>query len=110
VAAVDGLSARFVPKDPETPLKPFDINEYAALLVKVQETVDSLNQLTRSVNETGAPLITNTLEAFNDAAEQRVDHIFWRLFQLLAATGVIILLLLVVSRRQKQTKNECVQP
>ncbi len=105
LAAVDGLAARFVPNDPATPFKPFDINEYTALLVKVQETVDSLNQLTRSFNETGTPLITNILEAFNDAADQRVDHIFWRLFQLLAATGVIILLLLVVSQRQKQTKK-----
>ncbi|MBC2711322.1 MAG: hypothetical protein HGJ94_10090 [Desulfosarcina sp.] len=105
MAAVDGLVARFEPKDPATPSKTFDINEYTALLVKIQETVGSLNQLTQSVNETSTPMITHILEEFNDAADTRVDHIFWRLLQLLAATGVIILVILVVNQRQKQTRK-----
>ena len=98
VSAVDQLAARFEPKDPAAPSKPFDINNYIAAIEKVQATLESLNQMTVSAGQSSTPLISTILDQFNEAADRRIDHIFWRLFQLLVATGVIIIVILVIGR------------
>ena len=98
VSAVDQLAARFEPKDPTAPSKPFDINDYITAIEKVQATLESLNQMTLSAGQSSTPLITSILDQFNEAADQRIDYIFWRLFQLTVAIGVIIVVILVVGR------------
>jgi hypothetical protein len=50
------------------------------------------------------------LDRFNQAAEERVDHIFWRLLILIAAAGGIGLVMLIVygvlvSGRFKRTSD-----
>lgn len=98
VSAVDRLAARFEPRDPATSSRPFDINEYIVAIDKIQATLESFNQLGQTIDKSSTPLVTQVLKEFNKAADERVDHIFLRLFQLLAATGVIIIVILLVSR------------
>jgi putative copper export protein len=43
-------------------------------------------------------LISSILNQFNEAADKRVDHIFWRLLQLLATIGVIIFIVVILTR------------
>ncbi len=89
-SAVISFANRFEPKDPAISSKPFDISEYIVAIEKIQATLESLNQIGLAIDKESTPLITQMLKEFNKAADERVDHIFLRLFQLLAATGVII--------------------
>ena len=98
VSTVDQLAARFEPKDPAAPFKPFDISDYITAIEKIQATLESLNQMTASAGQSTTPLISTVLDQFNEAADRRIDHIFWRLFQLLVATGVIIIVILVIGK------------
>lgn len=102
VSTVDQLAARFEPKDPAEPIKPFDISDYITAIEKIQATLESLNQMTVSAGQNSSPLISTILDQFNDAADRRIDHIFWRLFQLLVATGVIIIVILVIVRMTRR--------
>jgi hypothetical protein len=99
VTAVDRLAVRFEPKDPTAPSKPFDINDYITAIEKAQATLESLNQLVLSTDQSSStPLISNVLDQFNEAADRRIDHIFWRLIQLLATIGVIAVVVLILFR------------
>jgi len=99
VTAVDRLAVRFEPKDPTAPSKPFDINDYITAIEKAQATLESLNQLVLSTDQSSStPLISNILDQFNEAADRRIDHIFWRLIQLLATIGVIAVVVLILFR------------
>lgn len=98
VAAVDGIAARFESTDSASPSKPFDINAYTAAFEKIQATVDGLNQLTHSVNQTSMPIITALLEQFNDAADKRVDHFFKRCLQFLVAVGFLFIVIFFIVR------------
>lgn len=102
VSAADQLAARFEPKGPGTSSKPFDINEYIIAIDKIQATLESLNQIGQTIDKSSTSLVTQMLKEFNQAADERVDHIFLRLFQLLAAAGVLIVVILVVSRITRQ--------
>lgn len=98
VGDVERLATRFEPKDRSAPTKPFDIDAYIAAIEKVQGALESLNQMVLNVERNSSPLVANLLEQFNRAADQRVDHIFHRLFQLLATTGVLVVIILVAIR------------
>ena len=65
-------------------------------LEKIQATVNNLNQLVLSVDKTSAPLITKIVDEFNKSAENRIDHIFWRLILLFSIIGGIVLVILTV--------------
>lgn len=103
VASVDEISARFKSPDSSSSSKPFDINAYTAAIAKIQATVDGLNQLAQNVNQTSTPLVTQLLEQFNKAADERVDHLFKRCLQLLVAVGLIIAVALFIVRRGRKT-------
>ncbi len=96
VQSVDKLAAKFESKGTEEPAKPFDIKDYTEALTRLQDTVQQLNELVIAVDQTGSPLITNIADQFNDAAEKRVDHIFWRLAELFAIIAVMVLIIVVV--------------
>ena len=98
VLAVDRLAVRFETNGPEEHSKTFDINEYITAIEKVQATLDSLSQMSQPLNDTNTPLITLMIEGFNEAADQRVDHIFTRLFQLILAAFVMVIVVLVLIR------------
>ncbi len=98
VTTADRLASRFETKDGGAPSKPFDINEYIKAIDKVQVTLDSLNQVALNIERASTPLVAQVLEQFNQAADQRVDHIFLRLFQLVLAIGVVIVIILLVNR------------
>jgi uncharacterized protein YukE len=103
VTSVDEISARFKGPDSSSPSRPFDITEYTAAIEKIQATVDGLNQFTQNVNQTSTPLVSKLLERFNKAADERVDHLFKRCFQLLAAICLILVVTLFIVRRGRQT-------
>jgi hypothetical protein len=96
VVNVDRLVARFESKEPKQPSKPFDIDEYINAIEKIQSTVNDLNQLVLSVDRTSAPLVADIVNQFNKSAENRIDHIFWRLIALFAIIGGIALVILTV--------------
>jgi len=96
VQSVDTLAAKFESKGTEEPARPFDIKDYTEALTRLQDTVQQLNELVTAVDRTSSPLITNITKEFNDAAEERVDHIFRRLFQLFAVIAVMVLIIVVV--------------
>lgn len=98
LGTVERLVVRFEPKDPSVPSRPFDVNEYIVAIEKIQHTLESLNKMAMGVERTTTPILTHALEQFNQAADQRVDHIFSRLFQLLLAAGGIVVIILVVHR------------
>jgi len=78
VQSVDRLAARFEPKGTE----------------RLQNTVQQLNELVIAVDQTSSPWMTNITKEFNDAAEKRVDHIFWRLAELFAIIAAMVLIIL----------------
>jgi hypothetical protein len=80
LGTVERLVVRFEPKDPSVPSRPFDVNEYIVAIEKIQHTLESLNKMAMGVERTTTPILTHALEQFNQAADQRVDHIFSRLF------------------------------
>ncbi|MBC2710302.1 MAG: hypothetical protein HGJ94_04675 [Desulfosarcina sp.] len=96
LASLDKFMARFEPDESSDFSKPFDINEYINAIEKVQATVSNLNQLALSIDKASAPLITSIMEQFNESAENRIDHIFWRLIELFSVIGVIVLVVLTV--------------
>ena len=91
VQSVDLLAARFESKGTGEPARSFDIKDYTEALTRLQNTVQQLNKLVIAVDQTSSPWITNITKAFNDAADKRVDHIFWRLAQLFTIIAVMVL-------------------
>jgi methyl-accepting chemotaxis protein len=96
VTTVDKLIARFESDEPGHPSRPFDINEYINALEKIEATVNNLNRLVLSVDKTSTPLVTKIMDEFNKSAEDRIDHIFWRLILLFSIIGGIVFVILTV--------------
>lgn len=97
VQSVDKLAARFESKGTEEPARPFDIKDYTEALERLQNTVQNLNELVITVDQTSSLWITNITKEFNDAADKRVDHIFWRLAELFAIIAVMVLILVFLN-------------
>jgi len=106
VQSVDQLTTKFKSIEP---FRSFDIKEYTEVLTQLQDTVQQLNKLVMVVDKTSSPLITNIVDQFNEAAEKRVDHIFWRLVQLFAIIAVMALIVVVIHnllrRREVRRSN-----
>jgi hypothetical protein len=96
VQSVDRLTTKFESKGIIEPSNPFDIKEYTEALTQLQGTVQRLNDLVITVDQTSPPLITNIVNQINDAAEKRVDHVFWRLVVLFALVAAMALIIVVV--------------
>ena len=104
VTTADRLASRFEAKEGDAPSKPFDINEYISAIEKVHATLESLNSVALSIDRISTPLVTQLLNQFNQAADERVDHIFLRLFQLVVAIGIVIIVVLLVHRFSRQRR------
>jgi methyl-accepting chemotaxis protein len=96
VASVDRLMARLEKGESAEPARPFDIQDYITAIEKAQATVTALNQLVVTVDRPDLPLITGLVTQFDRTAKDRIDHIFWRLVQMLLVGGVVGLVLLTV--------------
>jgi methyl-accepting chemotaxis protein len=110
VQSVDQLATKFTSKESKKPTMPFDIKDYSEILTKLQDTVQQMNELVNNVNQTGSPMVTNMVEQFNDAADRRVDHIFWRLAQLILIISLLAMIILVAHnyfrRREVHPSNQ----
>jgi len=106
LTSVDRLMTRLDSGKSSEPSKPFDINEYIAAIEKAQAVVTALNQLVSSVDRPDAPLITGVMTQLNKTAEDRIDHIFWRLFQMLLIISAIGLGLMTVYFKLKRRTSE----
>lgn len=102
LASVDRLMARLDSGKSAEPTKPFDINEYITAIEKAQAVVTALNQLVSSVDRPDAPLVTGMVSQLNKTAEDRIDHIFLRLIQILLVIGVIGLVLMTIHFKLKR--------
>jgi len=107
VQSVDQLAAKFVSKEST---RPFDIKDYSEILTKLQDTVQRMNELVIAVDQTSSPMVTNMVEQFNDAADRRVDHIFWRLAQLILIISLLVVIILIAhnffKRREAHPSNQ----
>jgi len=110
VQSVDQLATKFVSKESKESTRPFDIKDYSEILTKLQDTVQRMNELVNNVNQTGSPMVANMVDQFNDAADRRVDHIFWKLAQLILIISVLVIFILVVhnlfKRREAHPSNQ----
>ena len=110
VQSVDQLAAKFVSKESKEPTRPFDIKDYSEILTQLQDTVQRMNELVNNVNQTGSPMVSNMVDQFNDAADRRVDHIFWKLAQLILIISVLVIIILIVhnlfKRREAHPSNQ----
>jgi hypothetical protein len=79
--------------------------DYINAIDTLQDIISGSNQLVLAADQTGVPFIAEILNQFNRAADERVDHIFWRILVLIAAIGGIVLILVVVhgSLKRKST-------
>jgi hypothetical protein len=96
VQSVDRLTTKFESKGSKEPSRPFDIKDYTEVLTQIQDSLQQLNELVITAETTSFPLITKVVDQLNDTAEQRVDHVFWRLVQLFAIIAVMVLIIVVV--------------
>ncbi len=110
VQSVDRLATKFESKGSKEPSRPFDIKDYTETLTRLQNTVQQINELVITADTTSFPLITKVLDRLNDTAEQRVDHVFWRLVQLFAIIAVMVLIIVLVHnllrRREAGPSNQ----
>lgn len=85
IATLDTLIARF--ERPETttegapPRQPFDITQYADTARELGVAAQQLQQLLNQV-DTNIPALTQLSNSTSDRVESLVDHLFWRLVQL----------------------------
>lgn len=93
VASTDALLARL---QSDGSAKPVTMGDCTKFIETFQKAVSEVNQLALTVDQTGMPLISTVIDQFNRSAEERVDHIFWRLFVLIAAAGGIGIVALIV--------------
>ena len=110
VQSVDQLATKFRSTKPGDTARLFDIKDYSEILTKLQDTVQQMNELVNNINQTGSPMVTNMVEQFNDAADRRVDHIFWKLAQLILIISALVIFILVVhnlfKRREAHPSNQ----
>jgi hypothetical protein len=104
VQSVDQLATKFRSTKPGDTTRPFDIKDYSEILTKLQDTVQQMSELVNNVNQTGSPMVTNMVDQFNDAADRRVDHIFWRLAQLILIISLLVMIILIVHNLFKRRK------
>jgi heme/copper-type cytochrome/quinol oxidase subunit 2 len=64
--------------------------------------VSTLNELVLSVDKASVPLIAGMMDAFNKSAQDRIDHIFWRLILMFSIIGGIVLVILTAFRLLKR--------
>jgi cytochrome c556 len=102
VQSVDELAAKFESKGTAEPARPFDIKDYTQALTRIQNTVQQLNEFVIAVDQTSSPWITSITKEFNDAAEKRVDHVFWRLAELFAIIAFFVIIIVVVHNLLKR--------
>jgi len=102
VQSVDRLATKFKSTKPGDSARPFDIKDYSEMLTQLQNTVQRLSELVNDVNQTGSPLVAKIVQQFNDAADKRVDHIFWRLIQLFSILAIFVIVIVVVHNFSKR--------
>lgn len=101
VASTDALLARF---EPEESAEPVTMADYIKFIETLQATLSDVNQLVLTVDQKGMPLISTVLDQFNRSAEERVDHIFWRLLILIFVAGGMGVVIIAVHRSKRATK------
>jgi hypothetical protein len=102
VASADRLAARFEPNGSGESSEPVKIEDVMAALDRVQATVRELNGLFQSIDRSTSPILDHMTDQINTSASQQIDHIFWRMFQLLAVFGGIALALILVHHRLRK--------
>jgi paraquat-inducible protein B len=102
VASTDALLARF---ETDESAAPVTVDDYIKAIQNVQRALSTFNKLILTVDQTGMPLISTVLDQFNRSAEERVDHIFWRLFVLIFAVGGIGIVTLTVYHLLKRNSK-----
>jgi hypothetical protein len=90
IAAFDQLMVEFrVPERPNgaaaTPARPFDIIEYTAAAAELTRAADELRQLVGGV-EQGSPALLQVTDRAAAKLQNAVDHVYWRMLQLIALT------------------------
>jgi hypothetical protein len=94
IAALDGLMARFEPREPRTdraPARPFDVTEYTEALRQASDTAQQLKTLI-GLADSQAPALARLSDSAAGRMNSVVDHVFWRLVQLaLVLAGVSVL-------------------
>ncbi|BBO74809.1 hypothetical protein DSCW_22260 [Desulfosarcina widdelii] len=102
VASTDALLARF---ETGESAEPVTMADYIKAIETLQAVLSDFNQIILTVDQTGIPLISTVLDQFNRSAEERVDHIFWRLLILIVAAGcmgVVIIAVYNLSKRRSK--------
>jgi len=84
VASTDALLARF---ETDESAEPVTMDDYIKAIESLQAVLTESNKLILTVDQTGMPLLSSVLDQFNRSAEERVDHIFWRILILIAVAG-----------------------
>lgn len=82
--------------------RPFDIKDYSEILTQLRNTVQRLNEFVNTVLQTSSPMVTNIVDQINNAADKRVDHVFWRLVQLFLIIAVLAMIIVAVHNRLKR--------
>ncbi len=85
IASLDALMGRFERPDASagtaTPRPPFDITQYTETARQLGVTAQQLQELLNQV-DTNVPALTQLSDRASDRVESLVDHMFWRLVQL----------------------------
>lgn len=84
VAALDALMARFdrsASPAAATPSRPFDVTEYTEALRQMGDTAQLLQALLAQA-DSKAPALTQVSDRAADRVASMVDHVYWRLVQL----------------------------
>jgi ABC-type transporter Mla subunit MlaD len=84
VAALDALLARFdrsASPTAGTPSRPFDVTEYTEALRQMGDTAQLLQALLAQA-DSKAPALTQVSDRAADRVASMVDHVYWRLVQL----------------------------
>ncbi|WP_319524537.1 hypothetical protein [uncultured Desulfosarcina sp.] len=101
VASTDTLLARF---ETDEAAEPVAVEDYVKAIETLQAALVEFNKLILTVDQTGMPLISTVLDQFNRSAEERVDHIFWRLLILILAAGGMGVVIIAVYRLKRTKK------
>jgi len=85
IAALDVLMARFdrrAAPPAGTPARPFDVTEYTEALRQLSDTAQQLKALLHQA-DSQAPALTQLSDRAGDRLASLVDHVYWRLVQLI---------------------------
>ena len=110
VQSIDRLATKFGSTKPKDTSRPFDIKDYSEILTQLQDTVQRLNGFVNTVDQTSSLLVTKIVDQINKAADNRVDHVFWRLVQLFSIIAILVIIIVVVhnilKRREAHPSNQ----